>query len=119
MTKRITKSPQTPVELHIRAGSIMALGLDGLETQISRLKTCLDNPKREYDQKLVSNLAWLTKQVAQVAGEARKIDAHRARKLDEVDESLVFEWFANLDEDRQAHVLRQLQLSSGGASVLG
>lgn len=66
-----------------------------------------EKPASDYNDKMASHLAWLTKNIAQIMGELRKLDAHERKSDDELTPAIVLSYLRALDVSERAHLLRE------------
>ncbi len=71
----------------------------------------------DYDKDMVSHLAWLTKNLAQIGGEIRKMEAADA-KAAELDPSKILEWVRRRSPSELAQLMAELESIMTRKSVL-
>lgn len=120
MTKRLKRGRQTPAasdsaEEGLVASAIGTVrkGLEALDERIVELIELIGD-EDEYDDKLASHLAWLTKNAASILGEIRKAEEHERQVAGRISPSLVMAHLRALPQERRQHVVRQLQAMDEG-----
>lgn len=102
------KKPDASESLVQAARVTIAKALDSLDQCVERVGKMLDKGVDGvgYDDKAASHLAWLTKHVAQILGEVRKLEVHDknmvARMTAEEKDALVKAYLMDLPPERRA-----------------
>ncbi len=120
-----TRKPKTaaksvdidPNELVPHAQASLGGILAALDRQAKRLTTKIEKAK-VYDRDSVSHLAWVGKQISQMVGEVSKLDARAAKIASQLSPALVMAYLRNLDPERRAQVVRELEAMDSTGSVL-
>ena len=111
-------TPAIPRSLLRRVTDTCGKASDALDRCVDRVSDMLDKDSGgDYDKDLASHLAWLTKNLAQIGGEVRKMESHEA-KQDLTDATLV-DHFRKLTPDRRAQWVRDIMAMDRKGSVLG
>lgn len=94
----------------------LARSVKALNDYTDRLATKL--AQSDFDRDLGSHYAWVTRLIAQILGEIRKLAEAKRREADKMTLEQVMAWLRQQTADRRAHVLREMQQIDSGASVL-
>lgn len=96
-------------------------GTSCLQTCIERLSKEIDSSK-DYNDKRVSHLAWVSKQLAGLLGEVRKLEVHEAKVIKhlspEMQLKLIKGWFSDQTLKTQRAVVEFAKSEMAGESVL-
>lgn len=113
MSKTDPKSVGRMLDLAV---NITAKGLAGMDRQIERVNTELDDAD-SVDVKLSSHLAWLTGEAAKALTALRMLEKHdrNQAKTPEQRFKLTLEYLRELDEHHRGEVLRLLTTIDGGS----
>ena len=108
--KRITEPVETS-EMLTGARGTMSKACRALDSCVDRVTETL--AAGEYSKDLASHLAWLTKQLAGVTGELRKLEAHEEKisktMSPERRHSVVMAYLRSLPAHRQREVSEELE----------
>lgn len=95
----------------------VATSLVAIEACLTQARDVIADGVR-YDKDMTSHMAWLTKQMAQIAGEISKIDSRADRQARNLSPQLVMSYLRQLEPDQRKKVIRELQAVDGEGSVL-
>ena len=99
----------------------MNLATTCLQQQITRLSTKI-NKSKDYDDKKVSHLAWVSKQLASLLTEVRKLEVHEAKVIKNLKPhqqlKLIKGWFAEQTLKTQKDFMVFAEEEVAGESVL-
>lgn len=112
---RTATAPQGTRDLMNRAISLMAVGLDAIAGEIDSIQDG-NGPRSKATP--AAQIANLTKKAAEIAGEARKIDAAESKRVAALTRPMVLRWLRGLEPDQRAAIRRELEAMDGEESVL-
>lgn len=119
MAKNTQKAASdTPRSLLRRVTDTCGKASDALDRCIERVSRMLDDERGDYDKDMASHLAWMTKNLAQIGGEVRKMEHHEA-KLTDISPTVLLEYFRKQTPDVRAQWVRDISAMSEKRSVLG
>lgn len=107
LLSRAQASCSTALEALDRCVRHVANLLAGASAPTAAAKGKNKKPATGYDDKMASHLAWLTKNIAQIMGELRKLDAHERKSDDDLTPAIVLAYLRGLDPSPRAHLLRE------------
>lgn len=108
LPRSTSPTPQTVLDRAILA---LDTGLATLQAEVTAIAAGNSRDKG-------SRIASLAMRIAGVADAVRKIDAGRAKRLDEITPATVIAWFRELDPSERSGIVRELQHLDGNRSGL-
>lgn len=120
-TRKAKSKPEStePESLLKRIGVSCGKALTALDECIERVAKDLGTAQGSgYDKDLASHLAWLTKNVAQIGGEVRKMESHE-QKSGEITPRQLSDHFRKATPEEREQWIRELTALDAQGSVLG
>lgn len=122
MTKKTKNSPQTTPDAAIlpsrRAQATLERGLASLDSCVQAVAEMLDAERGDYDKDLASHQAWITKHVAQIMGELRKLEAEERAASSKLTPGAVRAYLQALTKQEWSALARDVESHFSGGSVL-
>ena len=113
-----TNKQSNPDPLLKRISESCGKAITSLDDCIERVASNLAGADgADYDKDLASHLAWLTKNVAQIGGEVRKMESHEA-KLSDIQPAILIEHFRKMTAGERSAWVRDIQAMDRKGSVL-
>lgn len=123
MTKKTTNkavsSSDTPILPSRRAQQTLEKGLASLDACVDAVADMLGDAGAEYDKDLASHQAWITKHVAQIMGELRKLEAEERAASSKLTPGAVRAYLQALTKEEWSALAREVESHFRGGSVLG
>lgn len=103
--KKNTPAPKATIESVLDASiETLSLGITAIREQIELIASG-KGPKSKHDKG--SRIAFLTGKVGAIADSIRKIEAARAKRLDDITPAIALAWLRSLDATERAQFLRE------------
>ncbi len=113
------KPPAAPAQdtrgLMNRAMELIGVGLDAIAGEIVSIQNGTGPRSKATPAAQIANL---TKKAAEIAGEARKIDAAEHKRAAALTRPMVLRWMRGLEPDQRAAIRRELDAMDDEESVL-
>ena len=120
-TKTHRSAPEAPIPAANEPDQLLARARGSISTAIGTLDDCINDlsaklhDAKTYDRDDASHLAWLTKHVAQIIGEIRKLEDHERKQATKLSPVVVLEHLRSLEPEQRRQLITELEEMDAGS----